>query len=163
MFPLQKRCDGLVDCACTIRSKLIRLQNYPFFSVTYESYSLEQFTLQEKFRKRSMTFLCNLSNKIFSEVPHVGFIRVFHKLVKRSAIPQVKSKQNALSNLRGNVNALCTLEDNGLKSDHPLSVPLPSTDPVKFYRQDPSKYLPDFPERCVIALGWHTNIFFHRA
>ena len=52
------------------------------------------------------------------------------------------------------------LEDHGLKNDHPLSVPLSSTDPIKFYRQDYHKSLPNFPGRCVIALGRHTNKFF---
>ena len=68
--------------------------------------------------------------------------------------------KKTLSNLRGINNALCVFEDNGLKNNHPLSIPLPSTDPVKFYRQDYHKYVPDFPRRCVLALGWHTNKFF---
>ena len=93
-----------------------------------------------------MTLLHSLSPTIFSRIPHGGIIRVFHELGKRSTIPQVESKQNALSDLRGIVNALCTLEDNGLKYNDPLIVPLPSTDPVKFYRQDYHKFIPDFPE-----------------
>ena len=64
-----------------------------------------------------------------------------------------------LSDLRVIVNALCTLEDNGSKNDHPLSVQLPSTDTVKFYRQDYHKYHPNFPWRCVILLVWNTNKF----
>ena len=38
-------------------------------------------------------------------------------------------------NLHVIIYALCTLEDKGLKNNHPLSVPLPSTNPVKFYIQ----------------------------
>ena len=88
-----------------------------------------------------------------------GVIRVFHNIVKGFTTPQVKSKQNALSYLRVIVNALGALEDNGLENDHPLSVPLPSTDPIKFYRKDFHKSLPKFPGRCVIALGQNTNKF----
>ena len=107
-----------------------------------------------------MTFLHSFIPTIFSDVPHGGVIRVFQELIKRSTIPQVKSKQNALSDLRGIVNALGALDYNRLKNNHPLSVPLTSTDPVKLYRQDSHKSLPDFPERSVILLGWHTNKFF---
>ena len=106
-----------------------------------------------------MTLLLILIPTIFSEVSHSRILRVFHELVKRLKIPEIKLKQYALSNLRGIINALCALEDNGLKNDHPLSVPLPSTNPVKFYRQDSQKSLPDFPGRCVVALGQHTNDF----
>ena len=74
--------------------------------------------------------------------------------------PQFQSNQDTLSNLHGIVDALCALEDNGLKNDHSLSVPLCSTDPVKFYRQGSHKSLPKFPGRCVIALGRNTYKFF---
>ena len=82
----------------------------------------------------------------FSEVLHGAVILVLHKLVKRSTIPQVDLKQNALSDLCRIFNALGVLEDNGLKNDHPLSVLLPSTDPVKFYRQNPPNLLPTSPK-----------------
>ena len=71
-------------------------------------------------------------------------------------------KKNALSDLRGIVNALGALEDNGLKNNHPLSILLPITDTVKLYRQDSHKFLPDFPGRCVTALGRKKTSFSHR-
>ena len=83
-----------------------------------------------------MTVIRSLSPTSFSKVPNGGVIRVFHELIKRCTIPQVQSKQNALSNLRVIVNTLCVLEDNGFKKNHPLSVPLPITNPIKFYRED---------------------------
>ena len=82
----------------------------------------------------------------FSEVPLGGVIRVFHELVKRSMIPQVKSKQNALLNLRGIVDDLGALEDNGLKkitlsAFHFLARnPLSSTDRIT------TNLFPTFPE-----------------
>ena len=97
--------------------------------------------------------------RAFPKIYHTRVICVFHEHVKRSTIPQIESKQYALSNLRVIINNLCTLEDNGLKNDHPLSIPLSSIVPVNFYRQDYHRYLPDFPRRCVIALGWHKNTF----
>ena len=106
-----------------------------------------------------MTFLCSLCHTSFSEVPYCGVIRVFHELVKRSMIPQVESKQNTLLDLRGIVDALVALEDNGLKNNHPFGVPLPSTNPVKFYRKKFHKSLPSFPGRCVIVLGRQTKPF----
>ena len=163
MSPLQNRCNSLVDRACTIFSQFVRLQNYLLFSFTYRSYDPAQFSLHNKVRKRLMTFLHSLSTMKFSDVPHGIVICVFHDLVKKSTIPQVELKQNALSDLRRIVNALGVLEDNGLKNDHPLSVQLPILDIVKFYRKDSHKYLPNFPRRCVIALGCHTNKFFHCA
>ena len=100
-----------------------------------------------------------MSHEVF-EIPHFGVISVFHKLVKRSTIPQVKSKQNAPSNLRGIVNALGALEYNGLENNYLFGVPLPSTDSVKLYRNNSHKSLPEFTGRYVIALGWQTNKFF---
>ena len=107
-----------------------------------------------------MTFLRSLCPKRFYEVPHGGIICVFHELVKRFTVPQIELKQNALLDLRGIVNTLFALEDNGLENNHPFSVPIPSIDPVKFYRKKSHKYLPGFPGRCVIAVGWQTNKFF---
>ena len=110
-----------------------------------------------------MMLLHILSSTSFSQVPHGGVIRFFHKLVKRSTIPQVKLEKNAHSDLRGIVDALGVLEDNRLKKDHPLSVPLPSTYPVKFYRQYSYKFIPKFPANCVIAVVWNTKTNFRRA
>ena len=107
-----------------------------------------------------MTFLCILCHTSFFEVPHCGVIRVFHEFVKHYTIPQVQSEKNALLYLHRIVNALGVLEDNGLKKNCPLSIPLPSTNPVKFYRHNSDNYLPKFPGRCVIALGQQTNNFF---
>ena len=74
-----------------------------------------------------MKFFRSFCTTRFYEVPHGGVIHVFHELFKRSMITQVESKQNALSGLRGIVNPLGLFEDNGLKKNHPLSVPLPRT------------------------------------
>ena len=142
---------------------IFRLQNSPLFSFIDKLYSFAQFSLQDKVRNFSMTFLRSLSTTRFPEVPHGGGMRVFHKLVKCSTIPQVQSEKNALLYFCVIVNALGMLEDNRLKNYHPLSVPLPSTDPVKFYRQDSHKSLPNFPGRCVIALGQNTKTISHRA
>ena len=108
-----------------------------------------------------MTLLLILTPTSSSKVSHSVVICVFHELVKRSTISVIKSKQSALSNLRVIINALCELEDNGFKNDHPLSIPLPSMNSIKFYRQYSHKSLPDFPGRCDVALGRHTNDFFH--
>ena len=107
-----------------------------------------------------MTFFHSLIPTSFYEGPHCLVVCVFNELAKGSTIPQVESKQHALSVLRGIVHALGALEYNGIKNNHPLSVPLPSTEPVKLYRQNSHKYLPNFPGRCVIALGWQKNKFF---
>ena len=79
-----------------------------------------------------MMFLHSLIPTRFSEVLHGVVIRVLHKLVKRSTIPQVELKQNTLLDLCGIINALGVLEDNGLKNNHPIIVTLPSTDLVYF-------------------------------
>ena len=107
-----------------------------------------------------MTLLLSLNSTSFSNVSHSGVILVFYKIIKCPTISAIDSKQYALSNLHGIINALCAWEDNGLKNDHPLGVPLPLTNPVKLYRQDSYKSLPGFPGRCVVSLGWHTNEFF---
>ena len=156
MFPLQNLCNGLVDCSCTILSQFIWLQNSPLFFVTYK---LDGFT-QFSFQGRGLRAFFDVAPHFYS---HSGAIRVFHKLVKRSGILSIESKQYALSNLRGIINALCVVEDNGLKNNHPLTVPLPITKPVKFYRLDSHKSLPDFTRGCVVALCWQTNDFLHHA
>ena len=81
-----------------------------------------------------MTLLLHLIPARFSEVSHSGILRVFHELFKRPTITEIESKQDALADLRRIINALCALEDNGLKNDHPLYIPLPSTQRVNFYR-----------------------------
>ena len=141
MFPLQNRCNGLVGRAGTILIQFIWLQNSPIFSVTDDLHGFIQFPFQYEVRKRSMMSLLRLTLTRFSEVSNNRFICVFHVLAKRSTIPQIESKQYALSNLRGIVNASWVLEDNGFKNDHPLRVPLTSMNPIKFYRQDSRKYL----------------------
>ena len=93
-----------------------------------------------------MTLLLRLIPVIFSEVSQSGIVCVFHELVKRPTIPAIESKQYVLSNLRGIINALCALEDNGLKNNHPLSVPLLArTQSISTYRIPPN-VLPTFPE-----------------
>ena len=144
MFSLQNRCEGIIDHARTILSQFVRLKNYPLFSFTEKLYGFAQFSLQDKVQKNSMKFLHSLCPTRFSEVPHRRVIRVFYKLVKHSKISQVKSKQNALSNLRGIFNALSALDNKGLKNDHPFGFPLPSKDPVKFYKKIPTNLFPTF-------------------
>ena len=147
MFFLKNRCGGLVDCARTIRSQFDGLQPPPpLLSFTYELNGLMNFLPQDKVQERLMMFLHSLSPTSFSEVPHGGFIRVFHKLIKRSTIPQVESKQIVLSNLRGIVNTLGALDNKRLKNNHPLSVPLPSTYPSSSTNRIPTNLFPTFPE-----------------
>ena len=74
-------------------------------------------------------------SEIFSEVSHCGIICVCYELIKCPKFTEIEPKEYALSDLCGIINALCALEDNGLKNDHPLSVQLPSTNLIKFYRQ----------------------------
>ena len=88
--------------------------------------------LQDKVWKHSMIFLRSLFPANFSKVSHHRVIREFYELVKCFTIPQVKLKQNALSNLRGIVNTLGALKDNGLKNNHRFGVPLHYMDSVKF-------------------------------
>ena len=160
MFPLQNQCNGIVDRARIICNQFFRVYPPPLLPVTNKSYGFAQSSLQDEVQKHPMMFLHSLSPTSFSGVFHDVFIHVFHDLVKHSTIKKIELKQNALSNLSGIVNDLCTLEDNVLKNDHPLSVTLTRTDPIKFYRQDSHKSLPNFPGRCLIALGWHTINFF---
>ena len=110
-----------------------------------------------------MALLLILTPMSFSKVSHIKVIRVFHGIFKRPTIPLIEPKQYALSNFCRITSTLCALVDNGLKNYHPLSIPLPGTKPIKFYRQDYHKYLPKFTRMCVIVLDRHTNKFFHRA
>ena len=122
--------------------------------------ALRDFKFHGEVQERSLTLLLILTPTRFSEASHVGTIRIFLELVKRPTIPAIESKQYSLSNMRVIIDALCVLEDNRLKKNHPLSVPLPRTNPVKFYRQNSHKSLPNFPGRCVVALVRNTNEFF---
>ena len=54
----------------------------------------------------SVMLLLRLIPARFYEVSHSIIVRVFHKLVKRSTIPETESKQYALENLRVIINAL---------------------------------------------------------
>ena len=59
----------------------------------------------------------------------------------------------------GIIIALGVLQDNRLKHDHPLIVPLPSTYHIEFYRYDSHKSPPKIIRRYVIALVWNTDDF----
>ena len=150
-FP--SKTDVTVSSIVPVRSagQFVRLQNSPPFSLSRTNCKASRnFPFRTRFEKRSMTFLRSLIPAKFSEVPHGEVIRVFHELVKPSMIPLVESKQNTLSNLRVIFNALCLSEDNVLKNDHPLSVPLPGTYPVKLYiYRIPVNLFPTFPGRCA--------------
>ena len=98
-----------------------------------------------------MTLLLILIPTIFSEVSHSGITRVFHELVKRPMIPEIESKTYAFSNLRGIINALCALENNGLK--------MTTLSAFHFLVQTPSSST----EKIPTNLGRHTNEFFHHA
>ena len=139
------------------------LQNYPPFPVTEKLDCFAQLSFQDVFWERSMTLLLRLIPTRFSEVSYFGIIRVFHEFIKHPRIPAIESKKYVRSNLRKIINGLGELEDNRLKNDHPLCVPLPSTNFVKFYIQDYHKYLPDFTGWCAIALGRHTSGFSYPA
>ena len=102
------------------------------------------------------------SRKLFLGIPLQNYT-CLSQFFKRPMNPEIKSKQYTLENLRGIINALGAFQDNWLKDNHPLRVPLPSENPVNFYRHDSNKYLPNLPGIFVITLGWHTNEFFHRA
>ena len=93
-----------------------------------------------------MTLLLILTPTRFSDVSHSGVIRVFHELIKRTTIPVIESKQYALSNLRGIINALCALEYNGLNNYHPLSDPIPSRKPSSSIDRIPTYLFPTFLE-----------------
>ena len=81
-----------------------------------------------------MTLLLRMIPESFAEVSHSGIVRVFHELVKRPTIPVIELKQYALANLRGIINSLGAFLYSGLKYNHPLRVPLPGENPVRFYR-----------------------------
>ena len=107
-----------------------------------------------------MRFLPSLIPTRFSEVPHGGVIRVLPELDIRSTIPQFESKQSVILDLCKIVNALGAFEDNRLKKNHPLIVPLPSTEPVKFYRQDYHKYLPEFSWKVCHVCFEHKKLYY---
>ena len=110
-----------------------------------------------------MTFLRSLSPTSFSEVPHGGFIRVSHELAKRSMIPQVESKQNALTNLCGIVNALCALEDNRLKMITLLVLYFLAQTPSSSKDRIPTNIFPAFPEGASYSWVSIQTSFSHRA
>ena len=67
IYPLQNRCDALVDRACTIFSQFITLKNPPFlFHMLIVR--LCNFLFRKITKKRSMTFLHSLIPKRFSQV-----------------------------------------------------------------------------------------------
>ena len=92
-----------------------------------------------------MTLLLRLIPARFSEVSHSGIIRVFHKLVKHPNIPEIKSKQYEILNLRGVIiNALCALEDNKFKTV--------TFSAFHFLAQTPSIYTDRTPTNLLLNL-----------
>ena len=107
-----------------------------------------------------MTLLLGLNHVIISQVYRIHIKIVFHEFFKLPTIVEIESKQYARANMFGIINALGALQDSWLKHDYPIRVPLPSVYPVKLHRKGSNKSPPNFPGRCVIALGWHIDEFF---
>ena len=93
-----------------------------------------------------MKLFLSLTPTICSKVSYSVIVCVFHKLFKRPMILAIKSKQYALANLREIINALGALLDNGLKSNHSLCVPLPSTNPSSSTDRIPQNIFLVYPE-----------------
>ena len=62
-------------------------------------------------------------------------VHVVHELVKRDPVPSVESKLDSRANMFGIINGLGALQDDRLKNDHPIGVPLPSSYAVKLHRE----------------------------
>ena len=70
MFPLKKRCDGLVDRACTILSQFVRFQNYLLFFVIKKLDCFAQFYFQNEVLRTIDNVAPSFeSNEIFPGIP----------------------------------------------------------------------------------------------
>ena len=146
MLPLKNWCDCLVDHTRTILIQIVWLQDLPLPPITEELDSFAEFSFQDEVQERSMTLLLCLIPVRFSKVSQRVIVCFFLELVKYPIIPVIESKQYALVDLLGFINALGALENNGMRDNHPLRVPFISANPVKFYIQDSNKFLPNFTE-----------------
>ena len=71
-----------------------------------------------------MTWLLALYNASFHHDSQSHIKSFFHEFVKQSTIQTVKSKLYACTNLLDVTNGLGVLQDDQMKNDHPLTVPL---------------------------------------
>ena len=71
-----------------------------------------------------MTLLLALGPERFIQVSRSYSVRVVQEFVKYATIPEVKSKLDLRSNMFGVMNGLGALQDEQLKNNHLLGVPL---------------------------------------
>ena len=107
-----------------------------------------------------MTLLLALDPRSFSQESRSCVKCVFHDLFKCPTIPSVKSKLYARANIFGVINSLVVLQDDQLKNDHPLVVPLPSLYIFELHWEVCDKHFPKFSGMCVVALVRNTYKYF---
>ena len=80
-----------------------------------------------------MTLLLALDTASFPQEYCIHVKCVFRDFSKRPTITSVESKQYARVNIFGVINDLVVLQDDRLKNNHPLRVPLPSLYTAKLH------------------------------
>ena len=73
-----------------------------------------------------MMLLLTLSPARFPQVSRSRGVHVVHEFVKCYMIPEVELEIDLRANIFGVSDRLDTLQDDKLKNDHPLNIPLPS-------------------------------------
>ena len=156
MFSLQKWIEGLVDCSRTIRGQLFGLQPPSPFSLSQTNcMALSNFPFRKMFENVQWCSSIVWLPRVFPRYPmdelYVSFTRSsnapkFHKSSRKKMRFQICAEL-VTSYARWRITDWKTIT---------------LSEFIKFYRQDSHKSLPNFPGRCVIALGRHTNKFSHR-
>ena len=67
-----------------------------------------------------MTLILYLDRASIPQVPHSHGVGVFHKLFKHTTIPEVEAELDLCAHIFGVINGSEALQDDRLKSDHPL-------------------------------------------
>ena len=127
MFSHQDRCDGFIGNDHLIILKLVGFKKSLCFQCADKSDCLAQFPLWNKVRKRTMTLLLDFFPTRFPHVSCSRIVRVVHYFVKLVTIPAVESEIDLSAKFFGSIDGLDVLQDDRLKINHPLSVPLPSS------------------------------------
>ena len=133
MFYRQDRHGVFVNKICLILCQFVWLQKSPCLPYTEKYDCHTQFYFQDQVQECMMTLLLTLDPTRFPQESCSHVKCVFHEFAKHTTIPAVKYKLYSRATMFSINNGLGTFQDDQLKNDHPLIVPLPSSYTVNIH------------------------------
>ena len=136
MFPCQDRLNGFINNTPFIQCHFVGLQTSTCIPFVDKSDYITQVSTYNEIRKCKMALLLALDPVSSPCITPNDGASVVYKFVKSTMIPAVESKIGLCKNIFGASDELDALQDNCLKNDHPIGVPLLSLYDAKLHCKD---------------------------